>query len=248
MTRYDPDLIAALAAGELAPAEAADLERQIVTDPRAAAQLAVQRTALRALRDAPAPVLSAEERTHLRQAVAASLHLEPSLPASPAPRRIPWRPLAVAAAALTALAIAVPLVALLSVGDNGQTALSTLAQDDLTARSAEEDGGSLMGTPEQAPGAATLGAEADYLTESAVDDLLADSSLLIASADPAVIACATEARSLLRDEIPPAALMLADEEGDRVVWFVTPDGISISRLAIFDPNDCRLLEPPYIGP
>jgi len=250
MTRYNPDLIAALAAGELPPIQAAALERQIAADPRAAAELAAQRTALRALRDAPPPVLSAEERTNLRQAVAASLHLEegPAAASSPTRRRIPWRPLAVAAAALTALAVAVPLVTLLSVGDQGDSALSTLAQDDLTARGAEEDESSLMATPEQPPGAATLGAESDHAAGSAVADLLSDPALLIASADRTLTVCATEARSLLGGESPLAALMWQQKDGESAVWFVTPDGSRISHLAVFDPDDCRLLEPLYTSP
>ena len=76
MAKYDPDRIAALAAGSLDPAEAAALEAEIAADPRAAAELAAQRLALDAIRRAPAPVLSADERTELRRAVAAALHLE----------------------------------------------------------------------------------------------------------------------------------------------------------------------------
>jgi hypothetical protein len=246
MTRHDPDLIAALAAGELAPAEAAALEKQIAADPRAAAELAAQRFALQALRDAPSPVLSAEERAELRQAVAAALHLEAAPATPPAARRIPWRPLAVAAAALTALAITVPLISLLSVGGGDQSALTTLAQAALTTRSEEDEGGSLLGAPEQAPGAVTLPADADDMTESALDDWLAHPEQLLTSADPTLTACAAEARDLLGEAVPPAAVMLP--RGDRVVWFVTPDGTSISHLAVFDPVDCRLLETVYAGP
>jgi len=98
MSRYDPDRIAALAAGSLDPAEAAAFEAEIAADPRATAELVAQRLALGAIRRAPAPVLSADERAELRRAVAAALHLEESprlVTAAASPRRrVPWRPLA----------------------------------------------------------------------------------------------------------------------------------------------------------
>ena len=84
MSKYDPDRIAALAAGSLDPAEAAAFEAEIAADPRATAELAAQRLALGAIRRSPAPVLSADERAELRRAVAAALHLEES-PRSPPP-------------------------------------------------------------------------------------------------------------------------------------------------------------------
>ncbi len=133
MAKYDPDRIAALAAGLLEPAEAAALEKEIAADPRAAAELAAQRLALEALRRAPAPVLSAEERTELRRAVAAALNLEeaPAAAVVSSRRRVPWRPLAVAAAALAVVAAVVPLVGLLSVGDD-QTAMTSQAESDMS--------------------------------------------------------------------------------------------------------------------
>lgn len=238
MTRYDPDLIAALAAGELAPAEAAALERHIAADPRAAAELKAQRRALHALREAPAPVLSAEERTELRRAVSAALHLEPAAAAEPRPRRVPWRPLAVAAAALAALAVAVPLVALLSVGGN-EGALTTMAQADLTARSTEEDADALIGDAEQDLGVAPMGTGADPAAQEAVNALVLDPARLIAAADPAITACAQEARSVLGTAVLRAAPTGPADEW--VVWFATVDGPLISKLAVFDPDGCRLM-------
>ena len=174
MAKYDPDRIAALAAGALDPAEAAVLEAEIAADPRAAAELAAQRLALEAIHRAPAPLLSAAERTDLRRAVAAALHLEdsaqPAAAALASRRRVPWRPLAVAAAALTALVAAVPLFGLLSVGDDeaSQTTIAlsatTESQDLATAGSesfgAENGDATMLGTGATTTAAATTTAPA----------------------------------------------------------------------------------------
>ncbi len=248
MARYDPDRIAALAAGLLEPAEAAALGEEIAADPRAAAELAAQRLALQALRHTPAPVLSAEERTELRRAVAAALNLEEASAAKVASsrRRVPWRPIAVAAAALAAVAAVVPLVGLLSVG-NDRAAMTTVAEADLTARTADTGAAeSLMGADSSPPDAGTLGAEFSAVAaytdaEKAIDDLLADPSLLIASADADLSTCEAEAGSLLGEDSRPAAATLLRETGEVVVWFVSTDATTVQRLAVFDPVDCDLL-------
>jgi len=247
MPKYNPDRIAALAAGSLGPAEAAALEKEIAADPRAAAELAAHRLALAALRRAPAPVLSAEERSELRRAVATALNLEeaPVSAASSSRRRVPWRPLAVAAAALAVIAAAVPLVGLLSIGDD-QTVVTVGDVADMAARSAEEDGQeSLPGAQDGTDDPAVLGAErttvAPFAAENAIEDLLADPASLIASADADLSTCRAEADDLLGEENDPTAAALDREAGELLVWFVSVDGATVQSLAVFDPADCSLL-------
>jgi hypothetical protein len=260
MAKYDPDRLAALAAGSLDPAEAAAFEAEIAADPRAAAELAAQRLALDAIRRAPAPVLSAAERTDLRRAVAAALHLEDSPEPSAvvaARRRLPWRPLAVAAAALAALVAAVPLFGLLSTGDDEATmttialAATTMARDGSVATSGD---GGLEGFGVESGGttsaATTLGATAPEFTSSeeralneagkAVADLIADPALLFGSAPAGTIPCRDEARILLEAGDPTGRRLYWD--GDQLaVWFLSADGATVQRLVAFRPATCEFL-------
>lgn len=257
MNRYDPDLIAALAAGSLDPTEAAALEAQIAADPRASAELAAHRIALDAIHRSPTPLLSAAERTELRRAVAAALHLEAAAAPAAAPerRRVAWRPLAVAAA-LAALVVAVPLFGLLSVGDDQATmttmALATTSPGDATSATMEAAGG----TP---PNLAAEGSTADDATlsaappdvdpatarflgeaDKALQDLLADPAPLFAASPGALAACGAQARVLL-ESAEPSAVLLPLNGGEVVIWFLSDDGVSVHRLATFDPATCQLL-------
>jgi len=241
MAKYDPDRIAELAAGLLEPAEATALEQEIAADPRAAAELAAQRLALEALRRAPAPVLSAEERTELRRAVAAALNLEeaPAAAVVSSRRRVPWRPLAVAAAALVIVAAVVPLVGLLSVGED-RTAMTSQAESDMSPRIAEDEAN------ESLPGDGLLGVEstaAMVYTAQAIEELLADPAALIAAAaaDTDFSTCRAEAEDLLGKAGDPAGAAVPWESGEVVVWFVSGDGATVQSLAVFDPAGCVLL-------
>jgi hypothetical protein len=129
MTRYDPELIAALAEGRLDPQEAEALERAIAADPVASADLAAQRTALEAMRQEPAPMLSSSERSDLRNRIAAELGLTPVDAPAPAPRRIAWGSIAVAAAALVGVIAIVPVVGLLTTSGDGDSAAVSLADE-----------------------------------------------------------------------------------------------------------------------
>jgi len=263
MAKYDPDRIAALAAGALDPAEAAVLEAEIAADPRAAAELAAQRLALDAVRSAPAPLLSDAERTELRRAVATALHLEDSpepaaTPAFASRRRVPWWPLAVAAAALTALVAAVPLFGLLSVGDDDaemtNVAVSaTTLERDLSAAGATEDhsaesgDATLLGTASTAA-ATTTAPPATMQTremsdaDKTVQELVADPALLFAPSADGEAGCLDEARLLLRDADPVGLRLTAAEGGrDLVVWFLSSDGATVADLVALDPATCELL-------
>jgi anti-sigma factor RsiW len=255
MSRYDPDRIAALAAGSLDPAEAAAFEAEIATDPRAAAELAAQRLALGAIRRAPAPILSADERTELRRAVAAALHLDesPALVAAAATnrRRVPWRPLAVAATALAALVAAVPLFGLLSVGgDESAGTTAAFAATTTLAADAAAAGEYNLTSEDSSPEAATLGgtiaeldapqARAFGQAEKAVADLIADPGLLFGPAPADPIPCLDEAQILLQTADPSGA-RLALEWGDLAVWFLSDDGTTPYRLVALDPITCEFL-------
>ncbi|MBM3695109.1 MAG: hypothetical protein FJW79_04140 [Actinobacteria bacterium] len=261
MAKYDLDRIAALAAGSLPPEEAAVLEAAIAADPRAAAELAAQRLALQAVRRAPAPVLSADERAELRRAVAAALHLD----RSPQPvtaisrRRMNWRPLALAGAALAALVAAVPLFGLLSVGEGDRAALTTAALEASApstttgdyAAAEGDDAEILSGVAGQTPEATlaeslattTVPATARALTDAdkAVADLVAAPAALFSTAAPAApIPCLAEARILLRHD-DPLGFDLPREAGALAVWFLSEDGATVSRLVAFDPSSCDFL-------
>ncbi|MBN2113663.1 MAG: hypothetical protein JW785_05985 [Acidimicrobiia bacterium] len=258
MARYDPDRIAALAAGSLDPAEAATLEAEIAADPRAAAELAAQRHAVEALRRAPSPLLSDAERTELRRAVADALHLDSAPAAAAVPgsrRRVPWRPLAVAAAALATLVAAVPLFGLLSVGDD-EAALTTVAlsattlpadafntpaaeggQQDLTAGSPDGDATTLGAT---AVPSGNLETRALDDAATAVADLVAEPAALFLRADADALPCLEQARILLESPDPIGA-RLARDGGELVVWFLSADGSTVQRLVAFDPATCEFL-------
>ena len=256
MARYDPDRIAALAAGSLDPPEAAALEAEIAADPRAAAELAAHRLALQALRRAPAPTLSAAERSELRRAVAHALNLEPSsLTTASTARRLPWRALALAAAALAAIVAVVPLMGLLSVGgDEAQTesvaleaGTTTAAADTLSPFSESEpdegNGDALLGSQDQR-GISTLVAPGMIRTsgdpEQAAAELVDDPAPLLAYHAPLPTPpCADEAADLLGPAARGATLLLGDR--DTVVWFVSPDQATVERLAILDGATCLVL-------
>jgi hypothetical protein len=252
MNRYDPDRIAALAAGQLRPDEAAVAEREVAADPRAAAELAAQRLALAALRRAPLPLLSAEERTELRSRVAAALNLEESAVARvvSTKRRVPWRPIAVAAAALAVIAAVVPLAGLLSVGGD-QAAMTTAAEATLAARNGAQEPAAATTVPPGALGdyaddgdltAGMLGIEGlGAEAAQAVERLLADPAALIAAADEGLTTCADEAADLLGGAGRASAAPVPLASGEAVAWFVSPGGAAVESLAIFDPADCTLL-------
>jgi hypothetical protein len=257
MARYDPERIAALAAGSLDPAETAALEAEIAADPRAVAELTAQRLALAAVHQAPVPILSTVERAELRRAVATALNLEPAPVAAAirARRRVPWRPLAVAAAALAAVVAVVPLIGLLSVGGDGGAEATTIALAATTLPDAADyELQTAAGTP---PGPANLAAEsaetaASTLTMApgtrvageaakAIEDFLANPASLFGAALPDLPACADAARVFLGEAARPSGALVPLDAGEAVVWFVSSDGTTVERLVLLDPVGCMLL-------
>jgi hypothetical protein len=153
MTRYDPEIIAALAEGALDPEEAEALEREIAGDPVASATLAAQRMALEVMRETPQPMLTEAERSDLRRRIAAELGLAPEAATAPAPRRIAWGSIGIAAAALVGVIAVVPVVGLLTTsGDAGDAAAVSLLDEDaqVNTRADTPDSGAVSSMAEEA--------------------------------------------------------------------------------------------------
>jgi hypothetical protein len=204
MPRYDPDIIAALAEGRLAPDEAARIEREIASDPVAAADLAAHRVALTALAGATPLMLTELERAGLRASIADAIGLAGASPVAVATsRRVPWGSLGVAAAALFGLIAIVPLVGLLDTGgsDDAATALapevarSTTALDlgdaapeETTTGAFDAPLGALDFDPNQeAPGGATDGFGSSTTAVARVTTTTTATSVTgVTESDPAV--------------------------------------------------------------
>jgi len=259
MTRFDPELIAALAEGRLPPEEAAEAERVVSADPAAAAELEAQRAALTALGRLPSATLSDAERTRLRSAVAEAIGLASAPAPAPAParRRIPWPAVAVAALSLVAVVAIVPQTGLLTTGgDDASTTTFAIAgeapnetdiaeehleaiEPQLAPPSSPEAGSAL------ADDGASTTADGDAVTarspDPALREILADRELLEASADDSITACRAEAAGVLGSGLDLAAAPLSLEGGgEAVIWFV-PGGGEASPVAALSTPGCELL-------
>ena len=130
MHDHDYELIAALAEGALD----VRAEASLAGCPECLTELEAQRTALRALRQAPAPTLTELERARLHHAVAGELGISP-------PQRslntIPWGAIAVAAAAVVGLALAGPVLFGLGGRDERASPVPTAQESATTAAAAE---------------------------------------------------------------------------------------------------------------
>jgi hypothetical protein len=251
MADYDLDLIAALAAGTLGPAEAAALEAQIAADPGAATELAAQRRALQAIAGAGTPSLSPTERADLHASVAAALHLErwPQPAPIAAKHRIPWRALALAAG-LAAIVAAVPIIGLLSVG-GGEAATTVALATSTTTAAARQTVPATTNAPGGTGDLATLGAEADQAfafsdASQAADSLFTAPEPLFAPAPEQAahptqaFPCADAAEDALGSGAQAGPVLNLDA-GEAVVWFVSADGLTIERLLILDTATCSTL-------
>lgn len=264
MPRFDPDTIAALAEGRIDPERARQLEREIAGDPSATAELAAHRVALQLARTGQIPVLTTEERTRLRAVIASSLGLEHAIPAVArhTPRRIPWAPIAVAAAALVGLVAVAPLANLLSTGQDSAAATTLGAHDELTTTAAATTEADTAATADVAttggeiPAPAELGLQGDTgttVSEEAVRSAQDDAALerLVAAFDAkatdAVPAEPTEETVCVAEaqaRFPEAALLSISLETDDgitlVVFYTVADDGSVDAAAGYDPADCSL--------
>ena len=139
MTRFDSELIAALAEGRHDPTEAEALERAIADEPVAAAELAAQRIALDAIGAEPTPMLTVSERNDRRRRVAADLGLAREEAPAPPQRRIAWGSIAVAAAAMVGVIAIVPVVGLLTTSGDADDAAAVSLADDGAAVARSDD-------------------------------------------------------------------------------------------------------------
>jgi len=256
MPSYDPDLIAALAEGSLDPEMAAAAERRIASNPSAAAELAAQRAALAAWRDAEPALLTAAESLRLRDAVAAALHLDSeSAVLSIRRRRTPWTTIAVAAATVVAAAVLLPLALFSSDDARNLDSLAgeTADYSSVSVREEAEDGGDLLGAmvpaaDETAPQESGLSAtttegwadaENSRLWSDLAARLYADPVVLFAKADPDLDTCRPEAVALL-GEFSVSSAEILTASGMVIVWFTSVDDTEMDSLIIFDPTDCTV--------
>jgi hypothetical protein len=141
MHNHDDELIAALAESAL-DARSVGADAALAGCPECLTELEAQRTALRALREAPPPGLTELERARLHRAVAEELSISPP---HRLPKTISWGAIAVAAAALVGVALAGPL--LFGVGGSAEQPLSEQAAPAATEpTAAPEDAAELRAT------------------------------------------------------------------------------------------------------
>ncbi|MGH8945874.1 MAG: hypothetical protein ACRDVL_06985 [Acidimicrobiia bacterium] len=147
MHNHDHELIAALAEGALDASQPTGAEAVLAGCPECLTELEAQRTALRALREAPRPTLTDLERVRLHRAVAGVLDIPPK-PRSV--RTIPWGIIAAAAAAVAGLALAGPI--LFGLDGPGEQGFAPAAQREAptatTAAAADAESLSVAGFPE----------------------------------------------------------------------------------------------------
>ena len=268
MDKHDLDLISALAAGSLPPAEAAALEARFASDPAAVLELAEQRRALAAIGRARRPQLAEGERTALRMAVASRLNLEPDTAPVPTRRRVPWGAIAVGASALVAIVALAPVVGLIGdgSGDDAMTAAdggvetTRLGDTSLEADPANADVPPQVGetVATDAPGgqqesattmATYMGTDRAMLYPKVVEDLA------LLAADPEAVqlleqptdlttTCVAEAEEYFGEGTPTwfeFSHGTADQDAVTYVVFhlAASDGTT-GRLVAFDPANCAL--------
>lgn len=266
MDKHDLDLISALAAGSLPPAEAAALEVRFASDPAAALELAEQRRALAGIGRALRPQLAESERTALRMAVAARLNLEPGAAPKPARRPVPWGAVAVGASALVAIVAFAPVLGL--IGDRGGDDAAMTAADGGTDTTRLGDDASLEADtanadlPPQVAGTLATDATGGTGGEAPAASAERGSFYAAVAEDLALLAADPEAVQVLEQPSDPTTTCLAEAEEyfgeDHLTWFEFPygtedqDGITYvvfhlaatdgttGRLVAFDPADCTL--------
>jgi hypothetical protein len=269
MTHFDPDLIAALAEGSLEPERAADLERAITADPAAAAELAAQRAALEAIREAAPITLSDPERARLRAAVAGQLGIVREAAPKSAPvrrRRIHWPAIAAAAVSLVAIVAIVPGV--LRTGDDADRAGTMVLAEERPEGDARLESADTASTTAPAAAAPMISEEFQEADESAPTAGGEDGAPPTTAAATTTVAPTTTAArafdaALLEligtgvlvadDSVTACAAEARDlvgeeavatrvifEGADAVAWFV-PGAEDPEELAVFEAADCSLL-------
>jgi hypothetical protein len=218
MHKHDPDLNAALAAGDLGDAETRAAEESIAGCDDCLAEVKAQHLALAAIEAAPRPGLSMSESADLRRAVAGAV----GLATEPEPQRSrrPWLGLATAAAVVVALIAVAPVVNLLSTGSDAGSASETTVGEfrevstSLVAEAPPTSAASAAEAPRTEAPAAAGESTADLEDTAAAlgggDSILPDSYLDFGRVDdlqeflaevPLGITDRTTSRSLTNDEI-----------------------------------------------
>jgi hypothetical protein len=264
MTHFDPDLIAALAEGTLEPERATALERAIAADPSAAAELAAQRAALEAVREATPIALSEAERSRLRASVAEQLGIVRETSPQPAAvrrRRIHWPAVAVAAASLVAIVAVVPGV--LRTGDDADRAGTMVLAEDRPS-SGEGDAGfeanttapgvlpldsqEVLGTPEET--AASSGGEDGEVPTTAAPTTTAAAAATTTTAatttardvDPALVELIATGALVADDSVDACAAEARRLVGEEAVAAAVPfEGADAVAWFVPGPEDPEAL-------
>ena len=226
----DIDLIMALAAGLVAPDEAARLEETL--DDEARLELAAQRIALQALSQLPRPAMASEESSRMRAAVRAELGLEVVDRAEPLRRR--QRPGAWFARRLPSLVVVASLVAVIGIaltltGDDRADEEPPFAAVDAPTTTATTEGAA----PAETSAPAATAVAASVVTESATEPLDAAAGLALAEAEEAMAA-----------EAPADEVQLVEEsaEFEGVVVTDTPAAATTTTTS----TDTSLDDPPVL--
>jgi hypothetical protein len=178
---FDFELIMALAEGTLDPDEAQAAEAGL--DDEAREELAIQRMAIAALAEMPEPAMSATERTTIRDAVRAELHVAPA-PARTAPSAPvrPWYVRFMPALGAAAALLVVAGVGLSGLFPTGGDDAATSDAEDAVAAEAPTNRSELSGGFDAADGADSVDESAAATAESTMAaasepvDALADSA------------------------------------------------------------------------
>lgn len=140
----DHDLITELISGQLSPEERRAALMRVAADPELQSEYETQLTTASLLRDAPAPTMTATERSNLHAALRQQLHLDDApAPVAPAPSRWQrwWAPITGLAAAAAVVVGAVVILPDSGTDDSLQFAAAEVTSTVQASRSDEADMG-----------------------------------------------------------------------------------------------------------
>jgi len=140
----DHDLITELISGQLSPEERRAALIRVAADPELQSEYETQLTTASLLRDAPAPTMTATERSNLHAALRQQLHLDDArAPVAPAPSRWQrwWAPITGLAAAAAVVVGAVVILPDSGTDDSLQFAAAEVTSTVQASRSDEADMG-----------------------------------------------------------------------------------------------------------
>jgi Putative zinc-finger len=254
MHEHDPDLIMALADGDLPPANRADAEAAVAACPECSLDLEMQRAAVAMLRSVPGVGLSELESTRMHRAIRSGLGIETEI-TSPN-RAINWsRWLAVGAAAAVLIGVvaAAPNLDLIGGGSTGDTAAleqfaTTSASGDARVTDQAEPPSATTSDTQQtnaalAPPAAYSEDELPKAFQEMLSDTAGGGSTEGATSEfeDASSSCAESGRASLGEDAQIVAEQRATLDGvpAELVRYSMPDG---DMLVAYDPATCKVID------